>query len=103
MVFMQQARAGNEICLRAIVLDQIGDMADEPLHGNPGPGRKTRVEERVLLLESSLAATFASHPKPFRSASLRLEQEREQVEEEMSVEWRKKSGTSINKTTTPRS
>jgi hypothetical protein len=66
-------------------MDQIGDMADEPLHGNPGAGRETRIEERVLLLESSLAATFTSHPKSFRSASLRLEQEREQVEEEMSV------------------
>jgi hypothetical protein len=90
MVFMEQARAGNELGLRAIAMDQIGDMADEPLHGNPGTGLETRVEPRVLLFESALAATFASHPKSFRSASLRLDEEREQVVEEMSVEWRSK-------------
>ncbi len=61
MILMQQTGAGDHAGLRAILINQLGDVPEQSLDREPDTWLQAGIKGGMLVLESALTATLSSH------------------------------------------
>jgi hypothetical protein len=62
VLLTKQSRAGDDSCLGVVLVNQIGDMAEQAFNRHPDARLDPGIQLCVLCSESGLAAAFVSHP-----------------------------------------